>query len=89
VNPDHLFIGTQKDNVHDMLAKGRARRGDVSGERNAASKLTGAIVLEMRRLRREEHMSYSAIAKRFGVATMTAYRAVVGDSWGTISEGDA
>lgn len=25
VNPDHLFIGTQKDNVQDMLRKGRNR----------------------------------------------------------------
>ena len=25
VNPAHLFVGTIKDNVHDMLAKGRAR----------------------------------------------------------------
>lgn len=23
VNPNHLFIGTQKDNIHDMLSKGR------------------------------------------------------------------
>ena len=27
-NPDHLFLGTQKDNVHDMMAKDR---GDISG----------------------------------------------------------
>jgi hypothetical protein len=23
VNPEHLFIGTQKDNVHDCMEKGR------------------------------------------------------------------
>ena len=25
VNPDHLFVGTQKDNVQDMINKGRAK----------------------------------------------------------------
>lgn len=25
VRPDHLFLGTQDDNIHDMIAKGRAR----------------------------------------------------------------
>lgn len=24
VNPDHLFVGSQKDNVYDMIGKGRA-----------------------------------------------------------------
>lgn len=25
VNPDHLFIGTQADNIHDMIKKGRSK----------------------------------------------------------------
>lgn len=27
INPDHLEVGTQKDNVHDMIARGRDYRG--------------------------------------------------------------
>jgi hypothetical protein len=27
VNPDHLFLGTQRDNIHDCMAKGRNKRG--------------------------------------------------------------
>lgn len=29
VRPDHLFLGTPKDNSSDMVAKGRQRSGDV------------------------------------------------------------
>jgi hypothetical protein len=28
VRPDHLFLGTPKQNTHDMIAKGRNKRGD-------------------------------------------------------------
>lgn len=34
VNPYHLFLGTQRENVHDMIAKGRA---DFKSAQNAAS----------------------------------------------------
>lgn len=49
VNPAHLFTGTQRDNMHDMIKKGRA----AVGERQGSAKLTEAKVREIRRLRSE------------------------------------
>ncbi len=37
VNPKHLFLGTQKDNMEDCISKGRLRPG--AGERHAAADL--------------------------------------------------
>src|SRR5687768_12918975 len=40
VNPAHLFLGTQGDNIRDAAAKGRMPRG----ERHHESKLTTPVV---------------------------------------------
>ena len=57
VNPDHLFLGTQRDNMDDMVAKGR--RGE---------KLTWDDVRTMRRLRVEQNTSTRVLATRFGIS---------------------
>ena len=46
VNPSHLFIGTQSDNMRDCAEKGRAV--DNSGEKSPAAKLNANDVLEIR-----------------------------------------
>lgn len=38
VNPDHLFLGTQRDNVLDCIAKGRSNRRGLAGPANPAVK---------------------------------------------------
>jgi hypothetical protein len=44
-NPAHLFLGSQEDNVRDMIAKRRHRPPQPSrGERNVNAKLTAARV---------------------------------------------
>lgn len=81
VNPDHLFLGTQADNVRDMVSKGRNRCVPQHGEQNPMSKLTADQVIEMRNIRQETGMSARLIAEQFGISTMTAHRAINGQSW--------
>ena len=48
VRPDHLFIGTRKENMQDAVRKGRSRKG--AKMHNA--KLTDEQVAEIRRMRK-------------------------------------
>jgi hypothetical protein len=48
VNPDHLFLGTQKDNMRDAASKGRMNPNQ-KGERNRAAKLKQDDVLFIRK----------------------------------------
>lgn len=46
VNPEHLFLGTQLDNMRDMHSKGRYTRSPYKcGEEHSTSKLTEAQAL--------------------------------------------
>lgn len=63
VNPAHLFVGTQKDNVRDMYAKNR--QADRKGEKCGTSKLTEKEVLEIRAASDAKNV---ALAKQYGVS---------------------
>ncbi|WP_420872710.1 HNH endonuclease [Paenibacillus ehimensis] len=63
VNPDHLIVGTHRDNMDDMINKKR----QAVGERVKSSKLTKEKVKEIRSLRKRGLM-YKDIAVRFGVS---------------------
>lgn len=78
VNPDHLWVGTQKQNMHDMIAKGRNLEGETQpmhlrpacaarGEESGTSKLTDEEVVAIRELR-AEGFTHSYLAARFGVS---------------------
>lgn len=78
VNPRHLFLGTNQDNVNDKIAKGRLRV--ALGERQWKAKLTEENVLEIReRTKIGEKASY--LAKVFGVHHSTINAIVAGVTW--------
>ena len=62
VNPNHLFLGTQKDNVIDMVNKGRR------GERLNPRKLDELEVSEIREIANIGELSYPQIGKMFNVS---------------------
>ena len=78
INPEHLFLGTEMDNVHDMIRKGRRRH--VRFEDCPTAKLTIPQVLEARRLRKNG-ASYYSMAKKYGVYRETMRQAVIGKTW--------
>jgi hypothetical protein len=65
VNPAHLFLGTNADNVADKVAKGRVP--SAVGVLNSHARLTPIDVIEIRKAHADGEQR-SKIAKRFGIA---------------------
>lgn len=85
INPGHLFLGSQKDNIHDMMRKGRSRmlgspKGTTSGELNGQAKLTSAQVAQIR----ADYVRGNGrtLARKFGVSPATISLIVNGKHWG-------
>jgi len=82
VNPAHLFLGTQLDNIRDRDAK--KRHVPSPGEHHGRAKLTDAKVVEIRTLYAMGGVSQRALAKRFGVAHSRISDIVLRKRWGHI-----
>lgn len=83
-NPRHHFLGTRGDNNRDRHAKGRTVlwKKRAVGTRNARAKLNEEKVVEMRRMYRDEELSFKELGAKFGVSANTA-RCVVNGKWWT------
>lgn len=78
---NHLFLGTHADNMADRRAKGRQARGEAVG----TSKLTEALVREMRARHAAGGVSYRSLAREHGLAHATVRRAIVGAAWKAVA----
>lgn len=76
-NPAHLFLGTQADNMADMAAKGRSRRGS----RSTAARLSAEDVSTIRRRYANGDVSQDQLAQEFGVSQTNISQIVRGLTW--------
>ncbi len=70
VNPEHLFAGTQAENVRDMAAKGRS---NLTGRARLSADVVQAI--------RSSTERPSAIGRRFGICASTVSKIRSGKRW--------
>ena len=76
VNPRHLKLGTQLENIQDCISKNRQARGSSVG----TSKLTPIQVLEIIRLYKQGK-NKKFLADKFGVSPGAVHRILKGESW--------
>lgn len=75
-NPDHLFLGTPKENTADMIAKGRNLHRAARGEKSAKAKLTEKDVRRIREYYNSGQYKQAELAKMFHMS-FNAIHAIV------------
>jgi hypothetical protein len=78
VRPDHIYLGTPKQNSQDAVSRGRW--ADLRGENNNFARLTETSVREIKR-RIAEGERCAAIARAFGVSYGAIYEIIKGRNW--------
>lgn len=87
VRPDHLFLGTNSDNMRDMESKGRGpdRTGSKNkGERNGKAKLTADDVRAIR-AERAAGVKCADVGRHFNISTYTVIDIMRGRLWAHVT----
>lgn len=77
VNPSHLYLGTQSDNLGDMWK--RRRRLNNAG----TAKHSWEMINEIRRLYQTGNYSQAELARRFGINRSMVFKIVNNQIWKT------
>lgn len=83
INPQHLIIGTQQDNIQDMVE--RSRHARMVGDTNPRAVLTWGVVRDIRanyiKGAKSGPYSRTALAEKYGVSAATISDIIAGRSW--------
>ena len=77
VNPNHLQVGTHKENIEDMIEKGRG----CVGEGASYAKLNYQKVVQIKGMYKQSKISQRALAKLFKVSQCTISLVVNEKRW--------
>lgn len=80
VNPMHLWVGSQSDNLKDAFRKGRMVHPEPTGDKNGNAKLTWGKVREIRKLHESGVKKY-LIASSFGISPSTVGNITNNQTW--------
>lgn len=67
VNPDHLYLGTQSENIKESVGKGRHSTCHQRGENNPSAIITGKIVEEIRKSYVPRKVTQRFLAEKFNL----------------------
>lgn len=82
VRPNHLFDGTNKDNIEDARDKGRL----CVGSRSHAVKLAETDIIAIREAYKTTNVTQKTLAIHYGVAYSLISRIVRGQSWSHVKQ---
>lgn len=82
--PDDLFLGTQLENIHDALRKGRMHDTKHRSLRARSRKLAPEQVLEIRKRKATE--TYASLARVFSVDPSTIWKICNSGKWTWLNE---
>lgn len=81
VRPDHLFLGSQKDNMRDMDQKDRRKLPQARrGSENARAKFTDEEIITLRS-RHASGETFSELARECGISTTNMSRILRGERY--------
>jgi len=91
INPSHLFKGTPKDNMSDMIKKGRKAKHlgpnfKIKGSLHGRSKLKEDDVLNIRKLVLIEKIPQRQVAFRYKISPATVCNIIKNKNWGHLNE---
>lgn len=79
INPGHLYMGTQQNNVDDCVRRGRW--GAAKGESSGHAKLTEKDVREIRASYVGRYGEMKALTEKYGVSSPTLYALLKRRTW--------